>query len=68
MKNLKIIILSLFFYFHLVGISSAINYYKYPSKSFDANICKLIYDELDFPHPNYDSEDPTSVRVDFYVD
>ncbi len=67
-KYIKLIVFAFFLYFQLIGLSFAINYYKYPQKNFDANICKQIYEDLNIPHPYYDSEDPIVVRVDFYID
>ena len=67
-KHFKLIVFAFFLYFQLSGLSFAINYYKYPTKNFDANICKLIYEDLNIPHPYYDSEDPLVVKVDFYID
>ena len=67
-KYIKLITFTLFFYLQLIGLSFAINYYKYPPKNFDSNICKQIFEDLNIPHPYYDSEDPIVVRVDFYID
>jgi len=67
-KFIKLIAFTLFFYLQLIGLSFAINYYKYPLKNFDSNVCKKIFDDLNIPHPYYDSEDPIVVRVDFYID
>jgi len=67
-KYIKLITFTLFFYLQLIGLSFAINYYKYPLKNFDSNVCKKIFDDLNIPHPYYDSEDPIVVRVDFYID
>ena len=63
-KYIKLIVFAFFLYFQLIGLSFAINYYKYPQKNFDANICKQIYEDLNIPHPYYDSEDPIVVKVD----
>tara|TARA_B100000989_G_scaffold211757_1_gene160772 strand:- start:807 stop:2006 length:1200 start_codon:yes stop_codon:yes gene_type:complete len=55
--------------FHLIiSNSHSINFYKYPKKDLPSNFCKNLYDELNFPHPNYASEDPIKVKVDIYVD
>ena len=51
-----------------VSNSHSINFYKYPKKDLPSNFCKNLYDELNFPHPNYASEDPIKVKVDIYVD
>ena len=48
--------------------SFASNCYKYPTKALDSNFCKNLYDNLKYPHANYESEDPINVRVDIYVD
>ena len=55
--------------FHLLTFNShSINYYKYPNKDIGNDLCKKIYDSLNFPHPNYSSEEPIEVRVDIHVD
>ena len=55
--------------FHLlISSSNSINYYKYPKKDFSNNLCKNIYDKLNFPHPIYSSEDPIEVKVDMHID
>ena len=57
------------FCFHfIISNSYSINYYKYPQKDLPENFCKDLYDKINFPHPNYGSEDPIKVKVDMYVD
>lgn len=68
MKKFFIILFFLILNFQFYSNSEAINYYKYPDKNFDGNICKLIYEELDFPQPNYDLDEPTVIKTDLYLD
>ena len=63
-RYLKFLLIILFFNSN----SFAINNYDYPSKNLDPGLCKSIYDELNFPSPNYENEGPTILKTDLYVD
>ena len=55
-------------FYLFISNSYSINFYKYPQKDLPSNFCKNLFDKLNFPHPNYTSEDPIKVKVDIYVD
>ena len=55
-------------FYLFISNSYSINFYKYPQKDLPSNFCKNLFDKLNFPHPNYASEDPIKVKVDIYVD
>ncbi len=55
-------------FYLFISNSYSINYYKYPQKDLPENFCKNLYDRLNFPHPNYGSEDPIKVKIDIHVD
>ena len=64
----KILFTSLFLISFFISSSLAINLYKYPQKDLPENFCQNLYENLNFPHPNYQSEDPINVKVDIHVD
>ena len=64
--KLKLILITLLFFFN--NNVYAINNYDYPKKNLEPGICKKIFSELNFPHPNYELEDPTILSTDLYVD
>ena len=65
---MRLLLFFIFFFNLFISNSYPINYYKYPQKDLPANFCKNLYDELNYPHPNYGSEDPIEVRIDIHVD
>jgi hypothetical protein len=64
--NSRISLILLFFF--IATKSFAINNYDYPKKNLEPGICEKIYSELNFPHPNYELEDPTILKTDLFVD
>ena len=58
----------IFFYFLFLTNAFAINNYDYPSKNLEPGICNLIFNELNFPSPNYELEEPLILKTDLYVD
>ena len=48
--------------------SFAINYYDYPKKNLEPGVCEKIYNDLNFPNPNYELDEPTILKTDLYID
>ena len=67
-KVLKSKISLILLFFFIATKSYAINNYDYPKKNLEPGICEKIYSELNFPHPNYELEDPTILKTDLFVD
>lgn len=65
---IRLKVLTLLILLITVVSSFAINLYDYPKKNLEPGVCKKVYDELNFPNPNYELTEPTILKTDLYVD
>ena len=65
---MKLILKTVLFFFVISINANAINYYKYPEKNLEKDLCNKIYNKLNSPNFPYSEEEPITVKADLLIE
>ena len=65
---MKLILKTVLFFFVISINANAINYYKYPEKNLEKDLCNKIYNKLNSPNFPYSKEEPITVKADLLIE